>query len=652
MRARHFWLVLLLCVLLASLTISTFLPAKVYADPSCVNSGVYVLWARGSGEHINSVTANAIYWSLIGDTTHPGSLTRAGVKSAWAELGNVDGDVPTDGFHDPNDPTHEYPAAGGAGSLSAVLGWLTDPGYGNSVRIGTDELVKHLNDRVQRCPSETFVLGGYSQGADVIGWALQRTGGDSNWSLSSAARNQIGFVALYGDPQFNRGSNGTNCDANDNPPSWLRISLRCDWAAALAGDDQSMIANGVVGSRDPYILSSMVGRVASWCDPYDFVCTDDLNNAPFGIETHLSAYRNKWIAASMPEIAGRAIAKRDALNPLSYIPIPSYSVLPLATPINPSPPAISTPPATNLRPTAVQFGQEVDVYQAGGDNTIYKDTWNGSNWGGFSSMGGSTADNPSSVSFNGEMDVFIRGGDGQIYKKTWINNAWSGWNSLGGNMVGSPSSVALGSEMDVFARGQDGGIYKDTWNGSFWSGWNPLGGNMAGNPVAAQYGNELDVFAQGSNGALWKDTWNGSGWSGWNSLGGVITGDISAVTYGSHLGVFVRGTDNQIWESTWNGTAWTWNCLGGNVPGSPVALSYNGELDVFVRGGDGRIYKQTTWDDLHWSGWTSLDGNMIGDLAAVQYNGEMDVFARASGDRKIYKKTWNGSSWSGWNYLG
>ncbi|HEU5376137.1 MAG TPA: cutinase family protein [Ktedonobacteraceae bacterium] len=630
--ARHRLRTIFFCLaILASSAISVVLPAAtdVYADPACMtNGGVYVVFVRGSGEHFDASEATAFKTQLIGTSNTSGALNRPPllqIPTAWAEIGNLDG---SPGPNDNADDPAEYSAIG-----YADWGLLPDSAfmgpYYNSVQTGIAELTKHLNDRAARCPKESIVIGGFSQGAEVVGYSLF---GVSDYTLS-----HIGYVALYGDPR------NTECSG----------STRMSWDRGTA-----VCATGILGARLPYIPNVLAGRVGSWCDEQDGVCIGNPAYLPIpgnAIATH-GSYATRWIADSADEIVYKALTKLNQLNPSSpAVPTPSYTITPPdpnAVPSTSLPPTVSDPPATNLRPATLQYGSEMDVYQAGGDNTIYKDTWNGSSWGGFSSMGGSTTSNPSSVSFNGEMDIFIRGGDGQIYKKTWINNAWSGWNSLGGNMVGSPASIAYGSEMDVFARGQDGLIYKDTWNGSFWSGWNSLGGNMVGNPVAVQYGSEMDVFVQGSDNALWKDTWNGSAWSGWNSLGGVLTGDISALQYGSEMDVFVRGTDGQVWKQTWNGSSWSgWNSLGGNVPGNPVGLAYNGELDVFVRGGDGKIYKQT-WNGSAWSGWNSLNGTMTGDPAAVQYNSEMDVFARSSGDGKIYKNTWNGSFWSGWNYLG
>jgi hypothetical protein len=131
--------------------------SPTYADAPCRPGGVYMVWARGSGQKIGAPEVKQFQQQMAY------ALGVVGVtRYEWAELGNLDGEV-GDG-QPPNEPD-EYPAA-------EVPWGIFNGDYDLSVRIGTDELVKHLNDRAAHCPQETVVLGGYSQGADVIGWAL------------------------------------------------------------------------------------------------------------------------------------------------------------------------------------------------------------------------------------------------------------------------------------------------------------------------------------------------------------------------------------------------------------------------------------------------------------------------------------------------
>jgi hypothetical protein len=298
--------------------------APAAADPGCT-TGVYAVFARGSGEHLNDLRANQFYRSL------KSAITANGTSFAWSELGNEDASVPVNMALEPGDyagvlpdaanqdPFNEYRAI--AAPWNAV-----PPSYGDSVRTGTNELIAHINDRASRCPNESIVLGGYSQGADVVGWAIQRTG----WgSLSQAAKDRIGYVALYGDPKLDPGA----------------LSQRQQWQRPwwIRGDDPGfrftsttgvVVPNrGVLGPRQSYVPNEFAGRFGSWCAYRDGVCTGSVSD-DFSVGSHSSAYQNNpqagytgWIQVSAAEIANKAIGKRNQLNPSSPpASRPSYTI--------------------------------------------------------------------------------------------------------------------------------------------------------------------------------------------------------------------------------------------------------------------------------------------------------------------------------------
>jgi len=254
-------------------------------EPGCVNGGVYALWARGSGQWIGDVEAarfkEHIYYAL--------GVAGVGLVD-WAELGNIDRSVRDGQFPDDTvGPDYEYPAV-------PVSDWnvvnVVNGAYAGSVTKGTDELVRHLNQRYSNgnCANETTIIGGYSQGADVIGWALERNGGGGYVTLSAAAKNHIGYVALYGDPKY-RGSYSTTSGCP--VPVWVRANTTC-------------ISEGVHGAlqaRSPYLPPEFYNRTGSWCDNGDGVCDWPLI---MGAGTHTSAYRNWWIWQSAAEVAAAA----------------------------------------------------------------------------------------------------------------------------------------------------------------------------------------------------------------------------------------------------------------------------------------------------------------------------------------------------------
>jgi len=272
--------------ILASAGLMALGPASpAQADPGCQPGGVYRLWVRGSGQNLGALEAQA-FRSHVEVAIHN---LMPGVPTAWAELGNLDGDR-NDGDR-PNDPG-EYPAT--------AVDWTTPFNrgpYDGSVTIGTDELVRHLNDRYAgdgpnnngSCQNETVVLGGYSQGADVIGWALERNGGGGYVTLSETAKNHIGFVALYGDPKMN----ALDCPA----AAWVRPSSQCGF-------------EGILDKRNPYLPTNFHSRTGSWCDPGDGVC-HKWQALP---GNHTSAYRDYWIWQSAATIANAAKLKVQSLN--------------------------------------------------------------------------------------------------------------------------------------------------------------------------------------------------------------------------------------------------------------------------------------------------------------------------------------------------
>lgn len=280
-------------------------PAIADTNTPCVNGGYSVVYARGSGAWIHAGEAQKFKGQIA---------SRLQMSSAvnWAELGNLDNDVSPGDF--PNEK-EEYPAVYG-------FQWVAFPGYGGSVRIGTDELVGYLNARAERCPYETIVLGGYSQGADVIGWALERTGGGDSWSLNAHTRNRIGAVALYGDPKYlgNLGRIG-GCFQ----PPW-----------AILDDCNDMPRSGFLGSRNPYVPSDIWSRISSYCVVGDGMC--DINEVDIGFNTHSTAYTSWAITASANRIAAIAISKRNQLNP--NLPAVPGGIAPASGP----PPAAATNP--------------------------------------------------------------------------------------------------------------------------------------------------------------------------------------------------------------------------------------------------------------------------------------------------------------------
>jgi hypothetical protein len=329
-----------------------------HADPGCITNGAYVLFARGSGEHLNDDRARAFRDNVMG------ALAQKGMPSAWAELGNEDGSVPVEADGTPPvfpNASNEYPAV--------PIDWpnnshnLVDGGYNNSVEIGRNELITHLNQRYspgpigRGCTDETLILGGYSQGADVVGWALRSS------NLLQVAKDHIGYVALYGDPKFDPGPLESRVG---------RVNFQSKWWWVRGDDPGFRYINdfplpvyqarnaGAMGARTPYVPSELYGRFGSWCADHDGVCTGIVDGfAPAGQDIHSNKYQDVWIPASTAEIAYVAKAKHDQLNgtgpgsSTNYLSLPPTSAAPATYTTDPQP---ETPRVRQVKRTTDHVG--------------------------------------------------------------------------------------------------------------------------------------------------------------------------------------------------------------------------------------------------------------------------------------------------------
>lgn len=317
-------------------------------------------------------------------------------------------------------------------------------------------------------------------------------------------------------------------------------------------------------------------------------------------------------------------------------------------------------PTAISRPAAIAYNGALNVFIRGGDGQIYAQYWNGTNWTGFSSIGGNMASDPAVIVNGNALNVFARGTDGKIYTKYNNGSGWqAGWADLGATtMRGNPRVMLYGSELTVFALGTDNHPYKKTWTAANgWGSWSSLGNYMGSSPAALQYGSELDVIMRGGDNQIYKDTWNGRSWGGFGTLGnpggGGAAGNPDVMQFGSRFDIWTNTAQNRLYKRTWNGSGWTdWADMGGGLAGDPDAMQYNNDINVFARGTDGQIYtRYYSASGKFWSGWTSIGGNIAGEPTAIQYGTELSVFATGT-DGKTYKNTFFPTKgWGGFTAL-
>lgn len=157
--------------------------------------------------------------------------------------------------------------------------------FENSVRHGVMELTGFLKDHMLKCPNQIMIIGGYSQGAQVVGEAL--------WDLKnngySTLLQQIDQVSLYGDPKF----------TGITDTGFFQAELK-DWVRG----DVRIGGGGVLGERIPYMPPELNGKVMSWCHHKDVVCHGLLGATP-GLDTfgmHQKIHKESYVALSSVEI--------------------------------------------------------------------------------------------------------------------------------------------------------------------------------------------------------------------------------------------------------------------------------------------------------------------------------------------------------------
>lgn len=231
---------------IGSLTVTNLLIGAVTPSSALADSDkcydVEAIWARGSGQKLTDKEYKRFNDELTNRIKSPTQLN-------VVQLG--DGTV----------PGYTYPAVPVGGSHPIITTGAKISGgegfkYGDSVDEGANEASVYITQRLLTCPNTKFILGGYSQGAQVIGETyIQR--------LNDSKRSAVVFNMLFGDPKLHlpegEGFNPPACRGEEFSP-WRRHVPNCD------------TDNGSLGARKPYLPSTWENSTGLWCNDHDFVC--------------------------------------------------------------------------------------------------------------------------------------------------------------------------------------------------------------------------------------------------------------------------------------------------------------------------------------------------------------------------------------------
>ncbi len=203
------------------------------------------------------------------------------------------------------------PSESGAGLLE--IDDLAGLEYRDSVTDGVGEFLAYLQDRGSECPEELFLVGGFSQGAQVTRQGL--------FLLDQGIRDRIVHVALFSDPTLYLPEGESpalvdGCQQGVMVSPWRRGSVGCSTSNGLLNVDGLTFLR--TGPHLPYLPSDMETRVGSWCEESDGVCTgsllDLLLGMRFDVETRRfrvpihGVYTDKYFGEAGREAASLVVA--------------------------------------------------------------------------------------------------------------------------------------------------------------------------------------------------------------------------------------------------------------------------------------------------------------------------------------------------------
>lgn len=130
--------------------------------------------------------------------------------------------------------------------------------FGPSTTAGAQDALAHIEQTVQACPSTKIVLGGFSQGADVVGLLTAPTG--TAWGdpalIPPDVADHVAAVAVFGNPSRKFGGGPLNVLSPTFGPRTIDVCLPGD--VACSTDTLNLYAHSL------YISSGATGQAAAF----------------------------------------------------------------------------------------------------------------------------------------------------------------------------------------------------------------------------------------------------------------------------------------------------------------------------------------------------------------------------------------------------
>lgn len=197
-----------------------------------------IIFARGSGQSLDGPDYQAFSDAFAKDLED---------DAIFYELGTS----PQGGY--------QYPAVS-ASKLTTLLGSRITLGkagtYGKSVKQGVGELKAYVKKVSTACPDTQFILGGYSQGAQVISTALPDLDPE-----------KILYAATFGDPKLYL-PEGKRLSSALLPQACYNLGLS-NYRVAVP---DCQVHQGILTGTIPYQKSGYTDKLGAWCNIGDVIC--------------------------------------------------------------------------------------------------------------------------------------------------------------------------------------------------------------------------------------------------------------------------------------------------------------------------------------------------------------------------------------------
>ena len=221
------------------------------------------IFARGSGSNLNDQDYQAFYHAFHDATKD------LGLSTHFYELGST---------HISGTPYPAITIANPFHAIGAFIGAGQAYQYGESVNLGIEELTTYITKTLQSCPRTQFILGGYSQGAQVVSQALPKLN-----------PRHILYAATFGDPKLYL------------PEGQGLIPDAC--RGINLSDYRTYVPNchtheGILRGLKPYQPhTSWAGKLGTWCNQDDIICSSG-----FSADSHRAYTEDQLYAAAAKHV--------------------------------------------------------------------------------------------------------------------------------------------------------------------------------------------------------------------------------------------------------------------------------------------------------------------------------------------------------------